>query len=104
MTAYPDFGLAGGDTVSFYAVIPGTEQKLANVIGVLPGKSKKDEYVVFSGHYDHLGIGRPDAKGDSIYNGANDDAAGTTRPTLNGQIAIQLDFIKYKAEKPQKVY
>ncbi len=55
-----------------------TEQHLKNVVGVIPGKSKKDEYVIFSGHYDHLGIGRPDAKGDSIYNGANDDAAGTT--------------------------
>ena len=54
-----------------------TEQKLANVVGVLPGKSKKDEYVIFSGHYDHLGIGKPE-NGDSIYNGANDDAAGTT--------------------------
>lgn len=55
-----------------------TEQRLKNVVGVLPGKSKKDEYVVFSGHYDHLGIGRPDKEQDSIYNGANDDAAGTT--------------------------
>ena len=55
-----------------------TEQKLKNVVAVIPGKSKKDEYVVFGGHYDHLGIGKPDAKGDSIYNGANDDAAGTT--------------------------
>lgn len=54
-----------------------TEVKLANVVGVLPGKSKKDEYVIFSGHYDHLGIGKP-VNGDSIYNGANDDAAGTT--------------------------
>jgi len=53
------------------------EQPLSNVVGVLPGKSKKDEYVIFSGHYDHLGIGRP-VNGDSIYNGANDDAAGTT--------------------------
>ncbi len=32
------------------------ETKLANVVGVLPGKSKKKEYVVFSGHYDHLGM------------------------------------------------
>ena len=32
-----------------------TEQKLANVVGILPGKSKKDEYVIFSGHYDHIG-------------------------------------------------
>ena len=55
-----------------------TEQHLKNVVAVIPGKSKKDEYVVFSGHYDHLGIGKADAKGDSIYNGANDDAAGTT--------------------------
>ena len=55
-----------------------SEQKLANVVGILPGRSKKDEYVIFSGHYDHLGIGKPAANGDSIYNGANDDAAGTT--------------------------
>jgi Peptidase family M28 len=55
-----------------------TSSNLSNVVGVLPGKSKKDEYVIFSAHYDHLGIGKPDAKGDSIYNGANDDAAGTT--------------------------
>ena len=59
-----------------------TEQKLANVLGILPGKSKKNEYVIFSGHYDHLGISRKDRQGnlltDSIYNGANDDAAGTT--------------------------
>ena len=55
-----------------------TEQHLKNVVGVIPGKSKKDEFVVFAGHYDHLGIGKADANGDSIYNGANDDAAGTT--------------------------
>lgn len=53
------------------------ETKFANVVGVLPGKTKKDEYVIFSAHYDHLGVGKPVA-GDSIYNGANDDAAGTT--------------------------
>ncbi len=53
-------------------------KKLKNVVGILPGKSKKDEYVIFSGHYDHLGIGKPNEQGDSIYNGANDDAAGIT--------------------------
>lgn len=51
--------------------------RLANVVGMLPGKSKPEEFVIFSGHYDHLGIGKP-VNGDSIYNGANDDAAGTT--------------------------
>lgn len=50
---------------------------LANIVGILPGKSKPNEYVIFSAHYDHLGIGKP-IDGDSIYNGANDDAAGTT--------------------------
>jgi len=51
--------------------------QLSNVVGILPGKSRSNEYVIFSGHYDHLGIGKP-VEGDSIYNGANDDAAGTT--------------------------
>jgi len=52
---------------------------LANVIAVIPGKSLSNEYVIFSGHYDHLGINSTNVKnGDSIYNGANDDAAGTT--------------------------
>ena len=55
-----------------------TERKLMNVVGILPGKKSKDEYVIFSGHYDHLGISKPNKEGDSIYNGANDDAAGTT--------------------------
>lgn len=54
-----------------------TENTLHNVVGVLPGKSKKDEYVIFSAHYDHLGVGKPNAASDSIYNGANDDASGT---------------------------
>src|SRR5260221_1411628 len=55
-----------------------TESKLANVVGILPGRSKRNEYVIFSGHYDHLGITKPNEKGDSVYNGANDDASGTT--------------------------
>jgi Zn-dependent M28 family amino/carboxypeptidase len=59
-----------------------TESKLANVVGILPGTTKKQEFVIFSGHYDHLGVKKPDAKGDSIYNGANDDASGTTAVIL----------------------
>ena len=49
-----------------------------NVIGVLPGKSKADEFVVFSAHYDHLGIEIKGEEKDIIYNGANDDASGVT--------------------------
>ena len=49
-----------------------------NVIGMVEGSDKnlKNEYVVFSAHWDHLGIGEPDAKGDRIYNGAYDNASG----------------------------
>jgi hypothetical protein len=67
-----------------------TEQKMANVVAVLPGKSKKEEYVVFSGHYDHLGVGKP-VNGDSIYNGANDDAAGTTAVLMLAKHFKQLN-------------
>lgn len=55
-----------------------TEMKLANVTGIIPGKSKREEYVIFSAHYDHLGIAKPNAAMDSIFNGANDNASGTT--------------------------
>ena len=67
-----------------------TEQKLANVVGILPGKSKNDEYVIFSGHYDHLGIGKA-TDGDSIFNGANDDAAGTTAVIMLSKYFKQLN-------------
>ena len=48
-----------------------------NVVGILPGSDKKlkSEYVIMSAHLDHLGIGRA-VNGDSIYNGAMDDASG----------------------------
>ncbi|SIR24835.1 M28 family peptidase [Maribacter ulvicola] len=51
-----------------------------NVVGVLEGTDQKlkEEYIMYSAHYDHVGIGKPDAVGDSIYNGARDNAIGTT--------------------------
>lgn len=50
-----------------------------NVIGYLEGSDPvlKNEYLIFSSHFDHMGIGRP-MDGDSIYNGANDNVAGTS--------------------------
>ena len=50
-----------------------------NVVGILDGSDPvlKDEYVVYSAHMDHVGMGRPDESGDSIFNGADDDASGT---------------------------
>lgn len=54
-----------------------SEQPLFNVVGMIPGKSKAKEIVVFSGHYDHLGVTKSEGQ-DSIANGADDDASGTT--------------------------
>jgi Zn-dependent M28 family amino/carboxypeptidase len=51
--------------------------KSVNVIGQITGSKHPDEYVVYMAHWDHLGIGRPDETGDSIYNGAYDNASGT---------------------------
>ena len=50
---------------------------MTNVVGVIPGRTKPDEIVLFSAHYDHIGI-LPPIQGDSIANGADDNASGTT--------------------------
>jgi hypothetical protein len=77
----------GNDTRSSFAAswtvpVPAkTDLPLRNVVALLRGESKPDEYVMVSAHYDHLGVGRP-VKGDSIYNGADDDASGTTAVVL----------------------
>ena len=106
------FVLSAVDPVKYELTIKHelSESKLANVVGILPGKSPLGdlgaEYVVFSGHYDHLGIGRPDAKGDSIYNGANDDAAGTTAVIMLSKYFSRLKnnertliFVAFTAEE-----
>jgi Zn-dependent M28 family amino/carboxypeptidase len=51
--------------------------KSHNVIAKVAGSVRPDEYIVYTAHWDHLGIGRPDAEGDTIYNGAYDNASGT---------------------------
>mgnify|MGYP001823604362 CR=1 FL=1 len=63
-----------------------------NIIGFIPGsnKSLEDEVMIFSAHYDHVGIGKPDAAGDSIYNGARDNAVG---------VATLLALSRHFAEK-----
>lgn len=50
--------------------------KSKNVVGLLPGTKYPDETVIYTGHWDHLGIGKPDDMGDTIYNGALDNATG----------------------------
>jgi len=48
-----------------------------NVIAKITGSKRPGEYIIYTAHWDHLGIGKPDEKGDSIYNGAIDNASGS---------------------------
>lgn len=60
-----------------------------NLYGYIPGKS--DSVIVISAHYDHVGIGKPNANKDSIYNGADDNASGTS-----GLLAMAAYFKKHQ--------
>jgi Zn-dependent M28 family amino/carboxypeptidase len=48
-----------------------------NIGGRVEGSKRPDETIIYSAHWDHLGVGAPDAKGDKVYNGAVDNATGT---------------------------
>jgi Zn-dependent M28 family amino/carboxypeptidase len=67
-----------------------------NVIATLKGSTNPGEYVIYTAHWDHLGIGKPDAKGDSIYNGAVDNADGVA-----ALISMAKAFTEAK-EKPKR--
>ena len=77
------------ETYALEALAVKTENSLTNVVGSLPGK-RPDEFVLFSAHYDHIGIRRA-VNGDSIANGANDDASG---------VAAVLSLARYFAAGP----
>lgn len=81
------------------------ELPLFNVIGMLPGKSNPDEYVIFSAHYDHIGIIDPVGQ-DSIANGADDDASGVSAVISLANYYKKLDnnartllFVAFTAEE-----
>ncbi|NRA85248.1 MAG: M20/M25/M40 family metallo-hydrolase [Gammaproteobacteria bacterium] len=81
------------------------QQALANIVGVLPGSSKADEIILYSAHYDHLGQDSS-LKGDTIYNGADDDASGTSAImalakhfSQQGNNARTLMFVAFTAEE-----
>ena len=65
-----------------------------NVVAILPGSDPKlrAEYVVFTAHWDHFGIGAPDKSGDTIYNGALDNATG---------VASVLEIARVLSSLPQ---
>jgi len=56
-----------------------------NVVALVPGKTHPDETVIYSAHWDHLGIGKPDSNGDTIYNGALDNASGISHLIEQGR-------------------
>jgi len=66
-----------------------------NVVAIIEGTDPvlKKEFIMLSAHYDHVGVGRPNAEGDSIYNGARDNAVGT--------VAV-INAARYFAENPPK--
>jgi Zn-dependent M28 family amino/carboxypeptidase len=66
-----------------------------NVIALLPGSTRKNEYIIYSAHWDHFGVGAP-INGDSIYNGAHDNATGTT-----GLLTIAETFANLE-ERPER--
>jgi hypothetical protein len=64
-----------------------------NTVGILRGSDPqlRDEYLVFSAHMDHVGTGTPNAEGDSIFNGADDDASGTVAVVELAEAYSMLD-------------
>ena len=66
-----------------------------NVVAVLPGTKRADEYLIYSGHWDHLGKGEA-INGDSIYNGAVDNATGTAALLL---LADAFKKAKHQSER-----
>lgn len=91
--------VALGVTVSLEMTNKIRSLKTANVVGVLPGRDPvlSKEHVVYSAHHDHLGIGTP-ANGDSIYNGALDNASGTA-----AVLAIAKGFAQMPAaQRPRR--
>ena len=70
--------------------------KSYNVVAKITGTTQPDEYLIYSTHWDHLGIGKADEKGDSIYNGALDNASGSA-----GQLEIAKAFLSLK-NKPAR--
>ncbi|MBA4055986.1 MAG: peptidase M28, partial [Marivirga sp.] len=69
-------GTSLGVKVSTAMKVKTVYNKSYNVISKITGTEKPDEYIIYTAHWDHLGIGKANDKGDSIYNGALDNAGG----------------------------
>lgn len=80
-------------TAKIHVVSMHRDTSSPNVVAVLPGfdPSLKNEYVIYSAHTDHLGVGAP-INGDSIYNGAADDASGVAALLVLAQAFKSLPY------------
>jgi Zn-dependent M28 family amino/carboxypeptidase len=65
-----------GVTMSAHYAVDAQVIKSKNVVAIRAGSELPKQYVMYSAHWDHLGVGLPDAKGDKIYNGAIDNGTG----------------------------
>jgi Zn-dependent M28 family amino/carboxypeptidase len=74
----PNFqGFSTGMSLSTSLAVEPTYNVSKNVIAKITGKTAPEEVIIYSAHWDHIGIGKPDETGDTIYNGALDNASGT---------------------------
>jgi|SRR6478672_8036818 len=76
----PDFRPVELNGATFSAMFDVATSRVTthNVIARLPGSTHPDETILYTGHWDHIGVGEPDANGDRIFNGAVDNATGTS--------------------------
>ena len=78
-----------GATIDATLLVQSDQIAAKNVVGILPGTERPDEYILFTGHHDHLGVGEPDETGDTIYNGAIDNATGMALMIEMGRAFVQ---------------
>jgi len=110
-SVFAGLGLAdpAGGFIQRYAIADDDAARAPNVVAILEGEDPRlrDTFVVFSAHLDHVGTGPPDAQGDSIYNGADDDASGVAAvleiaeafTALPGRPARSVAFVTVSGEE-----
>lgn len=80
LTSYPTIEALYPDFTQLFSFVSGRDLKkyedAANLVAFIPGSSSR-KVIVVTAHYDHVGTGRPNSNGDSIFNGADDNASGT---------------------------
>jgi len=101
-----ELALAQLDSFTVTATATKQTTTLSNVVAMLPGTTMADEIVLFSAHYDHLGVKAAPNTNDIIYNGADDDASGTTAVinlaqyfAKQGKNKRTLLFVAFSAEE-----